>query len=130
MSSSITSLLDFYRDLILYVCVCICGRHVCIHANGGQKRGVDPLELDLQAVLSHLMHVLGTELGSSGAWSSLFHLAGEPWRSVSCLPQELEMYSVPALASWLFDVVSGGGEGMDSGSHTYMAWTLPTEPFL
>lgn len=47
VSSSITSLLCFYRDLILYVCVCVCGHHVCVHANGGQKRGVDPLELDL-----------------------------------------------------------------------------------
>ena len=41
---------------------------VCIHkcsAQGDQKRASDPLELELEVVVSPLMWVLGTELGSS-----------------------------------------------------------------
>ena len=32
---------------------------------GGQKRPSDPLELELQVAVSHLVWVLGTKLGSS-----------------------------------------------------------------
>lgn len=36
------------------MCVCVCG------ACRGQKKALGPLKLELQAVMSHLMWVLGT----------------------------------------------------------------------
>lgn len=45
------------------VCVCACG--VSTGAYGDQRRVLHPLELELQAVTSYLMWLLGTEHGSS-----------------------------------------------------------------
>lgn len=47
----------------MYVCLC-----VCVYVQGskgacrGQKRALDPLELELQVTVGCLMWVLGTEL--------------------------------------------------------------------
>ena len=53
------ALLLFFKKICVCVCVCVCGVH------GGQKRVSDPLELELQVVVSRLMWVLVTELRSS-----------------------------------------------------------------
>lgn len=39
--------------------------HIHEGAEGGQKRELDPLELDLQEVVGHTLWVLGIESGSS-----------------------------------------------------------------
>ena len=39
--------------------------HVCVVTHRGQRRMLDLLELELQAVVSIFMRVLGTELGST-----------------------------------------------------------------
>lgn len=53
--------------------------HVCAHANKGQKRSSDPLELELQTYVSFLTRVLGTKLGSSvKVVHNLKHLATPP----------------------------------------------------
>lgn len=41
--------------------------HATTGASGGQKRVLDPLELKLQGVVSHLMWVLGTKLKFSAS---------------------------------------------------------------
>lgn len=50
------------------LCVCV-SLDLCVYMSavpcGGQKEESDPLELELQAVLSCPVWVLGTELGSS-----------------------------------------------------------------
>lgn len=38
---------------------------MCVGAQGGQRRGMGPLELGLQVAVSHLMRGLGTEVKSS-----------------------------------------------------------------
>jgi hypothetical protein len=40
--------------------------HLCVATSEVQKRSSDPLEIELQVVVSHLTWVLGTELRSSG----------------------------------------------------------------
>lgn len=46
---------------------------------GGQKKALNPLELDLQGVVNHLSWVLGSESGSSvKAASVLIHSAMSP----------------------------------------------------
>lgn len=42
-------------------CVCVCLCNAC----RGQKETLDPLELELQMVMSYLMWTLGVEFGSS-----------------------------------------------------------------
>lgn len=53
--------------MYVYVCVChlVCVYHM--HAGGckSQKRTLDPLELELQEVVSHPMWVLGIQPGST-----------------------------------------------------------------
>lgn len=44
----------------MYVCLCA---HVHVGAHGGQKRALDPLELQLQADKSFLTWVLETKFG-------------------------------------------------------------------
>jgi hypothetical protein len=39
------------------------GTHVRAHAHQGEKRTTDPLELELKAVVSHPVVVVGTTLG-------------------------------------------------------------------
>jgi hypothetical protein len=53
--------------------------HRCSGALGGQKRASDPLELELQAVVSCLVWVMGSELRPSGrAVSDLNHWVVTP----------------------------------------------------
>ena len=55
-----------YKEFVFFLTG---GRRVCTHVSASacriQERVLDPLELELQAVVSHLMWVLRTELGSS-----------------------------------------------------------------
>ena len=48
----------------------LCMVYMCIHksagASGAQRRNLNPLNVELQVVVSCLMWVLGTELGSLG----------------------------------------------------------------
>jgi hypothetical protein len=47
----------------MYLCgVCVC---MCACIGGDQKRALNPLALEFQVVVSHLMWILGTELRSS-----------------------------------------------------------------
>lgn len=58
------SVLRFFYILIFFVCVGV----VCsleYRYRGGQKSMLDPLELELQPVMSYLMWALGTKLQSS-----------------------------------------------------------------
>lgn len=45
--------------------------HVSTDVCGGQKRTLDPMELDSQTIVSHLMWVLETELGPLQEHSAL-----------------------------------------------------------
>lgn len=53
----------------MHVCVCtrvhVHALHMCANACRGQNRVLNPLELELQAIICHLMWVLGTKLQSS-----------------------------------------------------------------
>lgn len=58
--------IPFVLKVFLFLCVCM----LLVYAGiiGGQKRAplkLDPLELELQAVVNHLMQMLGTALESS-----------------------------------------------------------------
>lgn len=44
--------------------LCMCRSHIC-GACGGQRKLLDPLEMELQEIVSCLMWVLGTKFGSS-----------------------------------------------------------------
>lgn len=48
------------------MCVCTDMCHTCVGAHRCQKRELDPVELYLEIVLSHLLRALETGLGSSG----------------------------------------------------------------
>lgn len=48
----------------MFACVIAC--HVCRGDLGGQRRGSDGLELELQAAIGHLTLVLGAKPKSSG----------------------------------------------------------------
>lgn len=61
--------------VFVYVCVCLY-LHVGADALGGQKRATNPLELELQAVMSCLTWVLGAEPVSSGRAQA--HFSTEP----------------------------------------------------
>ena len=55
----------------MYVCVCV---FVSASAHGVEKKALDPLELELQTLVSSLMWVLGTKLWSSAkAFRTLKH---------------------------------------------------------
>ena len=54
----------FFIYVYVYVCVSLyVYKHVCAGTHGGQKETLDPLQLQLQAVINSLVWVLGTELG-------------------------------------------------------------------
>lgn len=56
-------------DFILYLCGCVSEgvyMHVCVSVHGDQKRALDLVELEFQVVVSYLIWLTGTELGSSG----------------------------------------------------------------
>lgn len=58
---------------VLFMCACICS-YVFAGAHGGQKGTSDPLDLELEAFVSCLISVLGSELGPFGtAVSALNH---------------------------------------------------------
>lgn len=55
-------LFTYFKILFIYVS-CVCSyAHLCASACGGQKRTLDLLELELQAVVSHLPWMLGIQL--------------------------------------------------------------------
>ena len=64
-----------------FACMCIyiniCSLHVCLE---GQNRASGSLELKLQIVLSCLMWVIGTGLGSFGRITSAFNSSLQPLR--------------------------------------------------
>jgi hypothetical protein len=49
----------------MFPCIYSCAPHAC-NAFRSQKRAADPPELELQEVVSHLVGVMGTEVGSFG----------------------------------------------------------------
>lgn len=58
--------MKIYFYLGICLCVCVGCVYICeCSAHGEQKRTFDPVELELQVVVSHPMWVLGTRLGSS-----------------------------------------------------------------
>lgn len=50
-----------YLYLYVRVCICVSVCEVSASAHGGQKRTSDPLEMELQANVSHPKWVLGKE---------------------------------------------------------------------
>lgn len=58
---------DFRKNIYFQLCVCswVCVVYVSLGVHRGQKRVFNTLELELQAIVSHLMSVLGTNLGFS-----------------------------------------------------------------
>ena len=52
--------------LYVYVCVSVYGyMYICVGSQGSQKRALAPLKLEVQAIVSHLVWMLRTELGFS-----------------------------------------------------------------
>jgi hypothetical protein len=43
----------FVLKCVSFACMCVCVPHVCPVSRGGQKRALDPQELELQMVVSH-----------------------------------------------------------------------------
>ena len=62
LAASDYALLNTLKDFCLLMCLCV---HISASDCGGQSRASDLLELELQAVVSHLPGMLGTEPGSS-----------------------------------------------------------------
>ena len=58
-------LLFYYRFICICACVYVNACHEYVGAWRGQKRALDLLDLELQAIVSHLKQVLGTEVGST-----------------------------------------------------------------
>lgn len=51
----------------MHICVFVCGyMHLGAGTSRSQKRALEPLELELEQVVRHLVSVLGTEPASSG----------------------------------------------------------------
>jgi hypothetical protein len=46
----------------MFIFLCLCERTPCEFSHSGQKTVLDPMELELAAVVSFLIRVLGTEL--------------------------------------------------------------------
>lgn len=64
---------ELKEKIFMYVCVCV---NMCMGAKGVQKRVMDPLELEVQALMSCPTWVLGIELWFSvRAASTLYHCA-------------------------------------------------------
>lgn len=57
---------SFIFYLCVFMCVCVRVCHMYVNAHIGQKRALDPLDLELQAVVSHLIRVLEIKLMYSG----------------------------------------------------------------
>lgn len=63
----------FLQDLF-YLCVCMCLCMCAMGTYGGWKVASDPLELELQVFVSHLIRAVGSELWTSDrAISALNH---------------------------------------------------------
>lgn len=60
---------DLWLKVLLFLCICVClSVGMCtMHTDacGGQKRELNPLELELLVAVSHLKQVLGIQLESS-----------------------------------------------------------------
>lgn len=103
----ITWSLSFYKRcllLFLFVCTCVCLCSLCDVCVGGtfsdQKKVLDPLELELQVIVSCLTWALGTKLGPSGRTASALILttkSSQPPPGPSLLWRQSFMY--PRLAS-------------------------------
>lgn len=50
----------FFNLIFKFMCVCVWHSHIHVGILGGQERTLDPLDLGLQVVMSHLRWVLGT----------------------------------------------------------------------
>lgn len=64
----------FLRFILLFVyvwCILVPATGMSMPAYKGQKKASDPLEMALQAIVSHLTWVLGTEFQSSTRASSV-----------------------------------------------------------
>lgn len=63
-SHQTTIITSFKEYLVLIICICLC---LCVseHKYPQRAQALDPLELELQVVVNHLMRVLGPKLLSS-----------------------------------------------------------------
>ena len=43
-----------YVDIYMHVFMCRCVCHMCVGAQGGQRKVLDPLQLELQMIVRHL----------------------------------------------------------------------------
>lgn len=57
--------------IYVFACTCMHVCHMCVYAQKSQKKIPDPLEPKLQALVSCLAWVLGTELEFSGRVGSM-----------------------------------------------------------
>lgn len=60
----------YYLFIFMCMCVSLCVCHIPVGSYQGQKRVLDPLEPELQAVMNHLLWVLGTFTVSSARAAS------------------------------------------------------------
>lgn len=65
VSSSSPFLKKIYFELHMYICMSVCGYMPVSAVSAEFRRGVGPLELELQAIVSPLTWVLGTKLWKS-----------------------------------------------------------------
>lgn len=75
--------------------VCVCVLHVSAHTHRDQKRALDPLELELQAVVNYRIWVLGTELRSSRRASKHFLL-------LNCLSSSTPLHHMNVVVVFCF----------------------------
>lgn len=75
--------------------MCVCDVYANVHGTEQGDR-VDPLEQELQAMVSHQMKVLGTEFGSSGKAASAINCsaASQPLHEITCLLKSSSLSSV------------------------------------
>lgn len=53
------------KSICVYVCLILCGAYVCVATHGGQKRALDSLQLELQAIACCSIWVLRASAGKS-----------------------------------------------------------------
>lgn len=82
---------SFLSLRFIYVSLCVCLYATCVQVPTGARGRFGPLELELQAAVSHLSWVMVTELRSAGEQKAL--VAAEISPACGCSPETLVQQS-------------------------------------